>query len=242
MLWHFLLESLGYFVGFRLFLWARRTQGDFLETGTRWTIVAAALLGAAAGAKVLYWLEDPLRTIQQWDDLAYLMAGKTLVGALLGGTIAVEIAKRYLGTRERTGDLFAIPLAAGIAVGRFGCFLAGTQDGTSGIRTNLPWGVNFGDGISRHPVQLYESAAMLVLMLVLAQIKPPGFERGDRFRAFLLACFSWRLMIDFLKPGFRVAGLSTLQWVCLAAILWYSRDLRRLISTRFRVREGLLSG
>jgi prolipoprotein diacylglyceryltransferase len=53
-----------------------------------------------------------------------------------------------------------LPLAIGIAVGRLGCFFAGLDDFTYGTPTTLPWGHDFGDGIARHPVQLYESAAM----------------------------------------------------------------------------------
>lgn len=242
MLWHFILESLGYFVGFRLYLWGRTREGDFLPFGTRWTIIVAGIAGAAVGSKLLYWFEDPVRTLHRWNDLAYLFAGKTIIGALLGGIVAVEVTKYQLALRTRTGDLFAIPLAAGIAIGRLGCFLAGTQDGTYGLPTSLPWGVNFGDGVDRHPVQLYETGAMLALLFALRHIKPPRFEHGDRFRAFLLAYFGWRLVIDFLKPGAHFAGLTTLQWACVAALLWYAGDLRRILSTHFPIKETSVHG
>jgi phosphatidylglycerol:prolipoprotein diacylglycerol transferase len=61
------------------------------------------------------------------------MAGKTIVGAILMGTIAVEFAKRRVGITRRTGDLFAIPLAVGIAIGRLGCLLAGVADNSYAI-------------------------------------------------------------------------------------------------------------
>ena len=84
------------------------------------------------------------------------MSGKTLVGGLIGGLFAVEWTKRLIGVRRRTGDLFAIPLCAGIAIGRIGCFLGGLEDGAYGVATVLPWGVDFGDGVARHPTQVYE--------------------------------------------------------------------------------------
>ncbi|MFG3757362.1 prolipoprotein diacylglyceryl transferase family protein, partial [Klebsiella pneumoniae] len=62
----------------------------------------------------------------------------------------------------RTGARFALPLAIGIALGRIGCYAAGLDDFTYGIPTALPWGHDFGDGIQRHPVQLYECAAMAI--------------------------------------------------------------------------------
>ncbi len=47
--------------------------------------------------------------------------------------------KRIAGIRSRTGDLFAVPLCVGIAIGRIGCFLAGLADDTYGKPTSLPW-------------------------------------------------------------------------------------------------------
>src|SRR6267154_2639817 len=175
MLWHFLFESLAYFVAFRIYLFERNKSGDFLSASTRWSIVAAAIGGAAAGSKILFWLEDPERTLEHWNSIQYLLSGKTVVGAILGGTLAVEWIKRRVGVTRRTGDLFAIPLAVGIAIGRIGCFLAGVHDDTHGIATSLPWGLDLGDGIRRHPVQLYESACMLLLALGLSRISPPRF-------------------------------------------------------------------
>ena len=228
--WHYIFESLAYLVAFRMYVLERRKSGDFLETTTRWSIVVAAIAGAAIGSKVLFWFEDPRRTLQYWSDVEYLMSGKTIVGAILGGTIAVEWTKRWIGVTRRTGDLFAIPLAVGIAIGRVGCFLAGVHDETHGNATTLPWGIDFGDGIRRHPVQLYESAVMILIAAVLSRINSPRFAEGDRFRAFMLAYFSWRFLVDFLKPGVRFGGVTVLQWCSVVAIIWYAQDLRRMLS------------
>jgi phosphatidylglycerol---prolipoprotein diacylglyceryl transferase len=135
-----------------------------LVTPLRWAVVAAAVTGAALGSKLLFWLEDPRLTWQHLHDPNYLLGGKTIVGALAFGLITVELAKRYIGLRDSTGDLYAIPLALGIAIGRMGCFLTGLSDNTYGTPTNLPWAVNFGDNIPRHPTQLYEIALLLALM------------------------------------------------------------------------------
>ncbi len=232
MRWHFLFESLAYIVAFRLYLRARNVSGDFLDSATRWNLIVAAAAGAVAGSKMLYWLEDPARTWAHLHDVFYLMAGKTIVGALLGGTIAVELVKRSSGVRDRTGDLFAIPLAVGIGIGRIGCFLAGIQDDTYGLPSNAPWAIDLGDGIARHPVQLYEIAAMAALAAILARVQPPRFERGDRFRIFVLGYYGWRLAVDFLKPGVHFAGLTMLQWACAAALVWYLPDFVRMLQRK----------
>jgi phosphatidylglycerol---prolipoprotein diacylglyceryl transferase len=239
---HFVFESLAYIIAFRLYVRSRESQGDFLETATRWGVIVAAVAGAAIGSKVLYLFEDPFRTANHWREVPYLLGGKTVVGALLGGTIAVEFAKWRIGIRRRTGDLFALPLAIGIAIGRIGCFLAGMRDDTYGNPTSLPWGIDFGDGIHRHPVQLYEIAAMLALAALLASVKTPQFAEGDRFRLFVLGYYLWRLLVDFLKPGFRLDGLTTLQWACAAAVVWYTRDLWRILGEFMASRKVVVHG
>ncbi len=136
----------------------------------RWAVVAAAVAGAAIGSKLLFWLEDPRLTYHNLHNPAYLIGGKTIVGALIGGLLTVELMKRYIGLRTSTGDLYAIPLAFGIAIGRIGCFLTGLSDNTYGTPTTLPWGINFGDGIPRHPTQLYEVVFLLLLIPILYRV------------------------------------------------------------------------
>lgn len=133
-------------------------------------MIAAAVAGATLGSKLLFWLEDPQLTWHNFRDPAYIMGGKTIVGALFFGLIAVELMKRYIGVHQSTGDLYAIPLALGIAIGRIGCFLTGLADNTYGTPTTLPWAVNFGDGIPRHPTQLYEILFLLILIPLLYKL------------------------------------------------------------------------
>ena len=121
----------------------RGQQGDALTDERRWLVIATTAVGALAGCRILGLLEQAPRDGWHWDQLL-VPGGKTIVGGLLGGWLAVEIVKRCIGIRSRTGDLFAVPLCVGIAIGRIGCFLAGLADDTYGTPTSLPWGVNFG--------------------------------------------------------------------------------------------------
>jgi prolipoprotein diacylglyceryltransferase len=163
---HPVFEALGYLGGYAVYKRARQRSGDFLSDERRWLILAATALGALAGSRILGLLEQAPRIGFNWHTLL-LPGGKTIVGGLLGGWLAVEIAKLALKIHSRTGDLFAIPLCVGIAIGRIGCFVAGLADDTYGTPTRLPWGVDFGDGIRRHPTQLYEIVFLLVLAAFL---------------------------------------------------------------------------
>lgn len=164
---HIFFETLAYFIAFRVYLSLRRRFGDPLSTPIRWAVIAAAIAGAAIGCKLLFWFEDPQLTWHNFRNPAYLLGGKTIVGALFFGLISVELMKRYIGVRQSTGDLYAIPLALGIAIGRIGCFLTGLSDNTYGTPTTLPWAINFGDGIPRHPTQLYEIVFLLAQIPIL---------------------------------------------------------------------------
>ena len=120
--------------------------------------LASLILGAAFGA---YFFGTLNLWISGQDGIA-----RSIEGALFGGVVGVEVYKRAAGLTARTGARYAAPLAIGVAVGRIGCFLAGLEDFTYGTPTNLPWGHDFGDGVKRHPVQLYESAAMAAFLAV----------------------------------------------------------------------------
>ena len=230
---HLIFETAAYAIAFRIYLVMRKRTGDALDDGNRWWIIASATMGAIVGSKLLYWCEDPALTLAHWREPAYQMSGKTIVGALIGGLFAVELAKQVLGIKQRTGDLFAVPLCAGIAIGRIGCFLTGLEDHTAGIATSLPWGVNFGDGIPRHPTQLYEALFVLALGGYLWRRMQRPFISGDIFKRFMVAYFAFRLACDFLKPDVRVfLGLSSIQLACMAMLIYYSPDLRRWLSPR----------
>jgi phosphatidylglycerol---prolipoprotein diacylglyceryl transferase len=211
---HWVFEALAFVVAFRIYLALRRRHGDPLLEDARWWVAAAGLAGAVFGGKLLYLLEDSAATVAHRFDAQYLLGGKTIVGAIIGGWCAVEFAKRRLGVRQRTGDLFAIPLSAGIAIGRIGCFLSGLSDHTSGIRTALPWGVDFGDG-RRHPTQVYEILFLIILGALIVQFSRRPHREGALFRIFVVGYFAFRLFVEFLKPVERVfAGLSSIQWAC----------------------------
>lgn len=216
---HLLFESLAYLVGFQAYRFARR-RGDTVSNPTRWNIVVAAAVGAALGSKLLALLNEPSQLAANLENpMKFMAVGKTMVGGLLGGWIAVELTKRFTGIRERTGDLFAIPICIGIALGRVGCFLTGLSDHTFGSPTQLPWGVDFGDGIARHPTQLYEILFVTLLASYLLFRKPR--TNGAAFRSVLLGYCAFRFAVDFIKPGEPILGITAIQWACALTLAYH---------------------
>ena len=183
-----------------------------------WILVSCAL-GALLGSKLLALLERSPQDMMEDEPWQAFLGGKTIVGGLLGGWIGVELAKKWFGIVARTGDAYVLPLVLGIAIGRIGCFLTGLPDRTYGVATSLPWGVDFGDGIRRHPTQLYEVVWVLGLgAAILIRSRFP-YPRGHLFRWFMLGYFGFRLMVEFIKPVFRPSGLSAIQFACVLGII-----------------------
>jgi len=225
---HFLFEAAAYFVGFRLFLWQRyRIQGTGIAEGEDglWLAVGA-ILGAALGSKLLAWGQDPEATFAGFPDFVALMQGKTVVGGFLGGLIGVEIAKNRLGYNQSTGDLFVYPCLVGIIIGRIGCFLTGLPDRTHGIASSLPWAWDFGDGIGRHPTQLYEIVFAIIILILIVHIRRWLPLAGDQFKCFMLAYLTFRLVVDYIKPSpYLYFGiLSGIQLACIAGLVYYAKD------------------
>jgi prolipoprotein diacylglyceryltransferase len=218
---HLVFESLAYLLGFRLFLILRRrsSHGALPFEQTAWLLVGA-VFGAFFGSKLLAWAEHPHHYWSHRHEIAAWMGGKTIVGGLLGGWAGVEIAKAVLRIRSRTGDLYALPLLVGIAVGRVGCFLTGLPDQTHGVATSLPWGVDFGDGIPRHPTQLYEIAFAIVMALVILRIRRLALPAGSLFRIFLGGYLLFRFAVEWIKPSPKdYGGLSAIQIASLAGAI-----------------------
>ena len=136
---------------------------------------------------------------------------------------AIELFKRARGITGSTGLIFVPAFATSVAIGRWGCFYSGLTDHTHGCPTTLSWGHDFGDQIPRHPVQLYESAAMaafLVYALAMLARRDP-FVLRNGFYLMVLWYAAQRFCWEFLKPYAPLLGpLNLFHLICLGLIAY----------------------
>lgn len=195
--------------------WRLSSAAQVIETagtGYALALVAGAVIGGFGAGTLNLWLTG-LPGI-----------GRSIVGALAGAIAAIEIFKARRGLRGSTGIIFVPAFATSVMEGRWGCFLSGLDDQTYGTPTRLPWGHDFGDGILRHPVQLYESftmAGFLLVALVLIGRRNVMFMRNG-FYLLVLTYAAQRFLWEFLKPyGAVLAPFNLFHFIC-AGLMIYS--------------------
>ena len=222
---HLLCETLAYFLGYRLYAHLRAHNADRIsDDGRQWIFVGAAA-GALLGSRLLGLLEHPALLLHPPGGWLYYATNKTIVGGFLGGLVGVELVKKRLRITASSGDLMVFPLLLGLGIGRVGCFLSGLEDGTFGTATALPWGINFGDGVARHPTNLYEILFLGALALLLGALERRSpLPNGRRFELFLAGYLVFRLLVEFIKPTAALPGLglTAIQWACVAGLGYYT--------------------
>lgn len=205
---------LGLCVGLGVYYYLAKKEGKLSEKS--FYVLIAGLLGGILGAKLPIWILNFPTIFKNLPDLTPILSGRTITGGLIGGTLSVIYIKKRLRITDKKGNLFAPAIAIGVAIGRLGCFFAGCCYGTE---TNLPWGVDFGDGILRHPTQLYESLFLLLFFFYLlyknGRVKP-----GYLFYLLMNFYFIFRFAEEFIRENPRYLGLTFFQYISVGALIF----------------------
>ena len=202
-------------VTYLCYRWRLRDAAQQLDSAG--PIYALSLvLGAAVGGY-------GFGTLNLWLGGVHEMA-RSIVGALAGAIFAIEVFKRLRGIKGSTGLIFVPAFATTVVVGRWGCFFAGLQDETYGTPSTLPWAVDLGDGVLRHPVQLYESFAMLAFLLATVALlaRRNAWFMANGFYAMVIYYGCQRFCWEFLKPYAPLFGPFNLFHVVCAVLIAYA--------------------
>lgn len=167
-------------------------------------IYACGLVGALLGAKAAFLLAEGWR---YWPDPVAILTGKSITGALLAGYLGVEIAKRLLDYRAPTGDLFALVVPLGIALGRVGCVLQGCCPGQP-----LPpawWTVLDDHAVARWPAAHAELAFHILFLAWSILAAGRNWVPSNRFHVYLIAYGAFRFAHEFARDDARLLGPLT---------------------------------
>jgi phosphatidylglycerol:prolipoprotein diacylglycerol transferase len=207
-------------------------------------VVAAAVVGGIIGAKLWYVVltGDPRNILSR--------GGLVWYGGFLGGALAVILNGWRLRVPLRwTMHLAAPALAAAYALGRVGCFLVNDDYGRP---SSVPWAMKFPQGLPAttaanmtqlfgipvpagtdpatvlavHPTQLYETAIMLGVFMLLWRLRDNGRPIGWLFGLYLALAGIERFLIEILRAKddrflgpFTIAQLTSVILIGIAAVL-----------------------
>lgn len=175
-------------------------------------------LSAFTGAMLLAKLPYLIPGLPGFQDADHsLIGGKTILFGMVGGYLGVELGKKSIGLKSKTGDSFVVPVAASIAIGRLACFAGGCCYGTP---STAAWAVVFPivDHVPRHPTQLYEFAFHATCAGIAAWMLKRGILQGQLIKAYFITYFGYRFFTESLRPEpVVVAGLTAYQ---IASVLF----------------------
>jgi phosphatidylglycerol---prolipoprotein diacylglyceryl transferase len=221
------LVALGFLAGLWITLRLARQVGLPAEKITNLAVYCA--LAGIAGAKLfmlLFDLDDYIRNPGQIFTFETLQAAGVFHGGFI---VAFLIAVLYMRSQKLpafpTMDAFAPGIALGQAIGRLGCFAAGC---CWGKECDLPWGVRFRSdeaapvplGKTLHPVQLYESAADLIIFGILYKRFSAAKRPGEVIGLYLVLYSTARFIIEFFRVHEQslVGRFSLTQWIALGLL------------------------
>lgn len=228
---HDFFSLLAIAVGFAIY-YAELRRRDWLDSTIVW-ISLAALLGAAFGARLITSWERP-EVYAAFTSLPLTVAiersGKSIIGAIAGGYVAIVLAKRAFGYTRSTGDAYVLAIPIATAIGRIGCFLSELPLGTP---TTLPWGISVSpQGEPMHPTMLYEIAFNVVAAILIWRFRNRVPAPGDALKIYLLGAGIFRFLVEYLRTSPKqLFDLTAPQWVLIPMlgllVLHFARQYAR---------------
>lgn len=229
---HGIFVGLGVLAAAVVFFAEARRRGALNEQSL--VAVTGALVGGALGMRLSGIAEHLDPRLNPSLAEAWAFGSRSILGGLVGAYVGVLVAKRIIGYREKTGDLFAPAVALGMAVGRIGCLLTEAP----GRPTSLPWGIHAPASIpecpgcvagqAMHPSFVYEIVFQLAAFVTLLWLRPRVTRPGELFVLYVAAYAVFRFVVEFTRANETV-------WLDLTRPQWFLLPGLVLIAVRLRI-------
>lgn len=204
------------------FLFWRKLRAEGIQEQQIFDLMFYSTLTSLVAARVGFvvthgslFTDNMLKTIALWVQPGL---------SFYSGFIALLLSLLYLARtyKVRVGlllDVVSVSLPASLVIGKIGSFLDGSE---VGILAHIPWAVQYvGHAGGRHPIQLYEILALVVLGIVLLVTdRRAGKEKwpyGVIGVWFFLLFAPVSFVLEFFKSHTLYwSGISANQWVLVA--------------------------
>jgi phosphatidylglycerol---prolipoprotein diacylglyceryl transferase len=203
--WYGLLFALSFIVGFQIMsvIYRKEEKSEQDLNDLIWYMILGTVIGARLGHCLFYnpgfYLRHPIEILLIWKG------GLASHGAAISIPTAIFLYSKK--NKEMTFlwlfDRIVIPVALSGFFIRMGNLF---NSEIIGKPTNGSWGVVFTavDNVPRHPTQVYESVAYLLIFFFLFSFylrKGEKFKPGTICGMFLVLVFGFRFFVEFLKEN-----------------------------------------
>ncbi len=170
------------------------------------------ILGGRIGYILFYnfdhFIDNPAIIIRIWEG------GMSFHGGMLGVFLALYLFGRKTGkTFFQVSDFIAPMVPLGLGFGRLGNFINKELWGRP-VDSSIPWALDYGDQIARHPSSLYQALSeglLLFIILFIYSRKPrPTMAVSG---VFMMAYGSFRFITEFYRIPDAHLGFVMFDWM-----------------------------
>lgn len=216
--------GLVYVIGFLLALFvlikaAEKKQIKRLNKELAYDYIFWLMISSIVGGRLFFeliynfmsFMKNPLQFFYIWQG------GMSFHGGVIGAIIATYyFTRKYKIRFYDIADTLVLPFSFILIFGRIANFINGELWGTI---TNVPWCVDFGDKLCRHPSQLYEAAKNVVIFSILSYMKNLKLRKGTLFWSFIGMYGLFRFLVTFTRVAeYYFLGIGIGQWLSLLMV------------------------
>lgn len=197
----------------------------------------------------LMWATEHIDTVTLSDIFSLKFGSWRIAGVLVANCIAALIItyiyyKYYNVPTSTTLGIFLEAVFLEFALNKLACFLGGC---CYGVGTTLPWGMNFGDGILRHPTQLYELICYTGIFAV-ARLLRDKYSISKKYAIAIILYIIVRMIVEPLREEAEVylngpTRLIYLAILIICIIVIFKDNIYSLITSKMNAsKRGVRNG
>jgi len=170
------------------------------------------ILGGRIGYILFYnfaaFIDNPIIIFKIWQG------GMSFHGGMLGVFIALYLfGRKTHKTFFQVSDFIAPMVPIGLGAGRIGNFINKELPGRA-VESDIPWAMDFGDHIARHPSSLYQALTEgLLLFVILFYVSSKSTSRMMVSAIFMISYGCFRFFTEFFRMPDEHLGFIAFGWL-----------------------------
>ena len=219
--WYGLMYLIGFVSAWRLGIY-RAKSSEYWDQKKVEDLIFYGALGVVLGGRVGYtlfynfssFIDDPISIFYIWKG------GMSFHGGFLGVLTGYYFFARNHGmTFFQVADYMAAMVPIGLGAGRIGNFINKELIGRP-MEASLPWAMDYGDHIARHPSSLYQALSEGLVLFVIVWLYSSKPRPVMAISAvFIMAYGCLRFTTEFFRTPDAHIGFLAFEWLTMGQLL-----------------------